>query len=492
MINVYNACTNNDAINKVSNFLNTAFPSEHIPNDTHILLLGDFNRHHAQWESEHNSHLTSSEADLSPLLDITRDFDFCRALPLYIPTLQALATGNWTRPDNVWCTSHSLDLILKCDTDPGFWGPNTDHVPILTTLDIPLPRNQPRLTCNFREVNWDEFNTHLDDLLFEHPDPKRLETDEEFHAALNAVTSAIKRTIEDQVPLRKQLPHTKRWWNQDLETMRKRKNRTARIAYKWRGMPTHPAHQQHKKIAKDYAKLIEKLKKDHWEEWLLNASEKDLWTANKYATDPPTDGGQTRMPTLNFTDPDGNPRRTTSNAEKSAVLAESFFPPPPPTPSIPDTCYPRPANIFRFFSPDQIRKVAKKLDPYKAPGPDGIPNVVLKKSMDILIKHIYYIFRAIFKLDVYPDVWRESTTIVLRKPGKPSYEEPKAYRPIALLNTLGKLFSTIVADDLSHFCETREVLPKHQFGGRPSRTTSDSMLLLTHRIKDAWRKKKVA
>ena len=46
-------------------------------------------------------------------------------------------------------------------------------------------------------------------------------------------------------------------------------------------MPTHPAHQQHKKIAKDYAKLIEKSKKDHWEEWLLNASEKDLWTANK-------------------------------------------------------------------------------------------------------------------------------------------------------------------------------------------------------------------
>ena len=141
---------------------------------------------------------------------------------------------------------------------------------------------------------------------------------------------------------------------------------------------------------------------------------------------------------------------------------------------------------------DQIRKAANKLDAYKAPGPDGVPNVVLKKAINTLINHFYFIFRAIFELDVYPDEWKESITIVLRKPGKPSYEEPKAYRPIALLNTLGKLFSSIVADDLSHFCETRNVFPSNQFSGRPSRCTSDSMLLLAHKIKDAWRQKKVA
>ena len=117
---------------------------------------------------------------------------------------------------------------------------------------------------------------------------------------------------------------------------------------------------------------------------------------------------------------------------------------------------------------------------------------MLKRSIDTISDHLYYIFRAIFELDIYLDEWRISTTVVLRKPGKPSYKEPKAYRPIALLNTLGKLFSSIVADDLSHFCETREVLPKNQFGGRPSRSTSDSMLLLTHTIKEKWRQKKVA
>ena len=117
---------------------------------------------------------------------------------------------------------------------------------------------------------------------------------------------------------------------------------------------------------------------------------------------------------------------------------------------------------------------------------------MLKKSIKAIVTHLYFIFRAIFELETYPSEWKESITVVLRKPGKPSYQEPKAYRPIALLNTIGKLFSSLIADDLSHFCETRGVFPDTQFGGRPGRCTSDSMLLLTHSIKDAWRRKKVA
>jgi len=198
------------------------------------------------------------------------------------------------------------------------------------------------------------------------------------------------------------------------------------------------------------------------------------------------------MPTLNYTGHDGEPRRTPNNEEKSNALANSFFPPPPPSPTIPLTCYPKPANIFRFFTRAQIKKAVDKLDTYKAPGPDGIPNVILKRRIETLANRLYYTYRAIFELNVYPEEWRESIMVVLRKPGKPSYEEPKAYRPIALLNTLGKLFSSIMVDDISHYCETREILPKSQFGGRPSRSTSDSMLSPTHTTKEARRTKEVA
>jgi len=39
---------------------------------------------------------------------------------------------------------------------------------------------------------------------------------------------------------------------------------------------------------------------------------------------------------------------------------------------------------------------------------------------------------------------------VLRKPGKPNYEVPKVYRPIALLSTMAKVLTGIVAEDMSH------------------------------------------
>ena len=454
-------------------------------------MAGDFNKHHDWWEDESNKHLTSSEALVQPLLDVVYRFDLRMALPPNIPTLQALSTGNWTRPDNVWCTNQTADIFTQCNTDPGLRGPNTDHLPILSMLDFPLTRNTPKPTRNFRITDWEAFSDHLTTLL-SHNEPKKLTSEIEFRAALNTINTALKATVEEKVPISKNFPFTKRWWTHELTTLRRKKQRLANNSHRWRGIPDHPSHQSHRETSKEYSKMIEATKREHWEDWLLNASGRDLWTANKYAAKPPTDGGKSRIPTLNYTRPDGTILPTTSNMEKTKALANAFFPPPPIIPNIPHSCYPEPANIFRYFTRAQIKKTAKKLSAFKAPGPDGIPNVVLKQCINVLADRLYYIFRAIFELDIYPQEWRESITVVLRKPGKPSYKDPKAYHPITLLNTLGKLFLSIVADDLSHFCEMREVLPANQFGGRPARTTSDSMLLLTHRIKEAWRQKKVA
>ena len=54
---------------------------------------------------------------------------------------------------------------------------------------------------------------------------------------------------------------------------------------------------------------------------------------------------------------------------------------------------------------------------------------------------------------------------MLRKPGKARYDMPKAYRPIALMNTVGKLLSAVVAEDLSYMCEKYRLLPDTHFGG---------------------------
>jgi hypothetical protein len=138
------------------------------------------------------------------------------------------------------------------------------------------------------------------------------------------------------------------------------------------------------------------------------------------------------------------------------------------------------------FMREQVSRVISKLSPYKTPGPDGIPNIVFKQCTDILIDHLYHIYNASLQNGYYFPSWLESLTAVIRKPGRQSYDVPKSYRPIALLNTIAKIFTALVAEDITTLAEQHKLLPACHFGGRPGLRTSDSMQLLTHRIKQAW------
>ena len=71
--------------------------------------------------------------------------------------------------------------------------------------------------------------------------------------------------------------------------------------------------------------------------------------------------------------------------------------------------------------------------------------------------------------------------VVLRKPGKKDYSDPKAYRPITLLKIPGKVFEKIVQKRLVFL--SREILPREQFGAREGYCVSDAVLELVHRGK---------
>src|SRR5882724_8938168 len=96
-----------------------------------------------------------------------------------------------------------------------------------------------------------------------------------------------------------------------------------------------------------------------------------------------------------------------------------------------------------------------------------------------------------FDLEAYPASWRESETVMLRKPGKADYMAPNAYRPITLLNTMVKVLSACVTEDLTHAIETHNLLPRNHFGSIPGWTMMDSLHYTMKFIKYAWRRKKV-
>ncbi|KAJ7718534.1 Endonuclease/exonuclease/phosphatase, partial [Mycena metata] len=72
------------------------------------LWVGDFNRHSPMWDEFRNAHLFTAQAEdaVFMLLHLLGTYRMEMALLRDIPTLKAKGTGNFTRPDNVFCTSN--------------------------------------------------------------------------------------------------------------------------------------------------------------------------------------------------------------------------------------------------------------------------------------------------------------------------------------------------------------------------------------------------
>jgi len=317
--------------------------------------------------------------------------------------------------------------------------------------------------------------------------------EEQFQMAAEDLTKTIKRAIEEKVPLLKQCPHAKRWWSKELTLLVEEKNKLSDLSYKMRGLHDHPAHAEHKRIRNRIKEEIRNAKKSHWTAFLEELTQDSIYTANKYITTPYGDGGRTSIPVLRAIDPQGTIVEAVTNDEKSQMLARAFFPPPPTASSVPPGFnYPSAIEPFSPFTEDEVHKAIAGTASFKAPGPDGICNIVFKRCSEQLTPYLTYLFNAVFTLNTYFDPWREFTTVVLRKPGKPDYTVPKAYRPIALLNTTCKLLTALVAERTSSILERHNLLPSTHFGGRPGRSTTDSLHLLELTVKNAWRNGKVA
>ena len=74
------------------------------------------------------------EAD--KILVLVADYSMEMLLQKDIPTLEVMVTKNWTRPDNVFGSDNLGDKVIYCTTDPWLRGPGTDHVSILTVLEL--------------------------------------------------------------------------------------------------------------------------------------------------------------------------------------------------------------------------------------------------------------------------------------------------------------------------------------------------------------------
>ncbi|CAK5279173.1 unnamed protein product [Mycena citricolor] len=413
-------------------------------------------------------------------------------LPKGIPTLKAHGTGNYTRTDNVFCSTPLAKSFITCNTTPDMRPPCTDHMPIISTLDLGLGRTTQAQRRVWRATNWGEFRRTLTTELANRP-PNPLRTPEEVKEEIKAIDEAIDTAVHKHVPLSKPCPHSKRWWNPGLSKERRLTQKMQRASYAHRHIPEHPAHEMARTMRNRLTEKIRKTKEQHWRSWLQGLTETDVWTAQKLVAGPASDGGKTRMPALRTDTGTRTAHAVTTDEEKAKILHAEFFPPKPPHSLVPDQqTYPEPVYRWKPLSDTIIYAAIAKLKPYKARQPGTAPNCVYIYNAAQLVPRLGRVFRAGDRLGYYPREWNRIHTVVLRKPGKASYETPASYRPIVLAKGHMSIENAARNLQVTTEVELAGILPQSQFGARPGRATTDALHVVTKIAKDAWRREQVA
>jgi hypothetical protein len=139
--------------------------------------------------------------------------------------------------------------------------------------------------------------------------------------------------------------------------------------------------------------------------------------------------------------------------------------------------------LHTFFDRQTYDLCLKNLTTGKTPGPDKIPNAILKSMPPRFHKLLLLFFTHCYKQKQIPASWKSSLTILLYKKGNPHHLTN--HRPIALANTIYQLFTSTLTSILSTYGEKHQILHDSQEGFRAERCTARQLQTLIAALEDA-------
>ena len=148
-------------------------------------------------------------------------------------------------------------------------------------------------------------------------------------------------------------------------------------------------------------------------------------------------------------------------------------------------------DVFQAFYTDET-KLGSLIDGLKegsAPGIDKITHSIIKNFPEKTITALIMIFNSCLEIGYFPNYWKAAKIKLVLKRDKPP-TDPKSYRPISLLSTLGKLFEKVILSGLEG--ELRKIGFKNdiQSGFRKGRSAQENFVRLTDNVLDGFKERK--
>ena len=140
------------------------------------------------------------------------------------------------------------------------------------------------------------------------------------------------------------------------------------------------------------------------------------------------------------------------------------------------------------FTEEELTSSLLKYSNISTPGSDKLSwkrlKIILKNK--ICLRNVIIITNTCIKLGHWPSHFKISLTIVISKPNKASYNLPKIFRLIILLNILGKLIKKVISDRIQFHVVANNFIHHSQLSSLKFKSMTDAGITLTHFICMGW------
>ena len=470
--NIYNRMA--ETTKPLSNFMRLVGTRENTPR----VVAGDFNLHHPTWQSWVAP--SAVETLSKDWIDWVDDHGFFLFSEPDIPT--------YIRGETVIDLVFASEDVSLCDflesEDIG-----SDHYLQLWSLDVTGTARDSRIEphlefntmgggFNFKKADWDRFSKLITEgsKKLEH-DAKRCRGKTRIDELTASLTTLITDCLRKSTEKVRVCGRSKQWWTDDLKAKLKESRKAKREAKRY---PNSETQTKAKECGEEFEEAMSEAKRKCWNDFLSSRNSNNIWDVLAYVKEK-----QPRTVVPQLTRKDG-----TTTKELSEIVEcffEELFPLAPSSGSLGTPPTPTEDPRWPKLKVSEIGQALYQQAPYKAPGPDNIKTIAIRKAWQVesCRKVITSLFRECVKIGYHPKAFRKGQTVILRKPNKPE-TLARSYRPITLLNCLGKVLEKVVQKRLASL--TADTIPKQQFGGRNGFSTADALakLISYTEVNQSW------
>lgn len=442
--------------------------SIHFENDIRLLtsstnqfmVFGDFNARHQSWNCFNNN--ISGKL----LFNLQNSNNFL----IYNTPEHTHHPHSGQTPSTIDILLANVSFTFKLSTLNGQL--YSDHEPIICDIEEFIPHSSIK-SLDYKKADWNNYRRTIDSKMHSLQTPDSIG---DIDSAIDIFTQIICESQHEHIPTKTFEPRPN--ITKDTKHLIQQKNTLKR---KWQRTNINPLKDTLKtelnRLQKQINSAIKSDSNNYWNKQLKNISKggKKLWNLSKqlrgkYETNvdkikingATVIGDNDRANCLekifeeshNIT---SNYRHENDMEVRNTVYAFNCF------------------NYMSHHSPnieiEEINNIVNTLKPFKSSGPDTIQNILIKNLPQSAIKWLTGVLNHCIMLGHWPTSFKIAKVIPILKPGKPP-SDPRSYRPISLLNALGKIFEKIIYNQLIDFIEMEKLLPKHQFGFRRGHSTT--------------------